>query len=62
MCVDRRAGRISATAVVVRGKGLGGQLPDTDPGTACEGQKVVNPAAIKSWKGIEQDHQTAQIL
>ena len=49
-------------AVVIRGKGLGGKLPDTDPGTACEGSKVVNPAAETNWKGTEEDRQTATIL
>ncbi|MBE6023710.1 MAG: 2,3-bisphosphoglycerate-independent phosphoglycerate mutase [Cellulosilyticum sp.] len=49
-------------AVVVRGKGLGGKLPDTDPGTACEGEKVVNPAAINSWKGTDEDRRTAEML
>ena len=49
-------------AVVIRGKGLGGKLPDTDPGTACEGSKVVNPAAETNWKGTDEDRQTATIL
>lgn len=49
-------------ALVVRGKGLGGQLPDTDPGTACEGEKVVNPAVEKNWKGTDEDRLTAEIL
>ena len=49
-------------AVVVRGKGLGGQLPDVDPGTACEGEKVVNAATMTAWKGTEEDRLTAQIL
>ena len=30
-------------AVVVRGPGLGGSVVDVDPGTACEGMKIVNP-------------------
>lgn len=30
-------------AVVIRGKGLGGSIVDVDPGTACEGAKIVNP-------------------
>lgn len=30
-------------AVVVRGPGLGGSVVDVDPGTACEGIKIVNP-------------------
>lgn len=49
-------------AVVIRGKGLGGKLPDTDPGTACEGSKVVNPAAETNWKGTDEDRQTATML
>ena len=49
-------------AVVIRGKGLGGKLPDTDPGTACEGSKVVNPSAETNWKGTDEDRQTATIL
>lgn len=48
-------------AVVVRGVGLGGKLPDVDPGTACEGAKVVNVAET-SWKGTAEDHKTAEVL
>ena len=49
-------------AVVIRGEGLGGKLPDTDPGTACEGSKMVNPAAEANWKGTAEDRKTAEML
>lgn len=55
-------------AVVVRGKGLGGSIVDIDPGTACEGSKIVNPyneacgeenkkTAEMTWKLIHKVHE-----
>lgn len=48
-------------ALVLRGAGLGGQIPDTDPGTACEGKTVVDP--METVQSAEADNRhTAEIL
>ena len=46
-------------AVVIRGPGLGGSIEDVDPGTACEGQPVVNP--YESAVG-EDNKKTAEMI
>ena len=46
-------------AVVVRGKGLGGTIADVDPGTACEGQPIVDP---KNEAVGEDNYKTAEML
>lgn len=47
-------------AVVLRGEGLGGHIPDVDPGTACEGKPVVDPEHMELE--TEADARTADIL
>ena len=48
-------------ALVLRGPGLGGQVPDTDPGTACEGEAVVEPLGCPTgallWKFLLKIHE-----
>jgi len=46
-------------AVVVRGPGLGGTVVDVDPGTACEGEKIVDPKAEAIG---EDNYKTAEML
>lgn len=49
-------------ALVLRGPGLGGQVPDTDPGTACEGEAVAEPLGTPTgavlWKFLLKIHET----
>lgn len=48
-------------ALVLRGAGLDGRIPDTDPGTACEGEAVVEPLGSPTgavfWKLLLQIHE-----
>ena len=46
-------------AVVVRGAGLGGSISDVDPGTACEGMKIVDP---KEDAVGDDNYKTAEML
>lgn len=46
-------------AVVIRGEGLGGEVSDVDPGTACEGRKIINPSL--DVKG-DDNKKTAEVL
>lgn len=45
-------------ALIIRGKGLGWNAPDTDPGTAREGNPVIRPVN----RGSTADRRTADIL
>lgn len=47
-------------ALVLRGKGLGGRIPDVDPGTGCEGSPVVNPEKVETE--TDADRRTGMIL
>lgn len=47
-------------AVVLRGKGLGSQIPDVDPGTACEGKPIIRLESLSFAQ--EEDARTANIL
>ena len=48
-------------ALVLRGEGLCGGVPDTDPGTACEGEKVQDPTK-QGGEMPEAARRTARIL
>ena len=46
-------------AVVIRGEGLGGSVPDVDPGTACEGKPIVDPTVDAE---TDAERKTGEIL